>query len=99
MYSQNYHMKVYFISFFVVSYLTLSRDANAQLNFGVKGGLSVASARFDSDRDIDTDYTLKFNAGVLAQIPLGEKFYLQPELMYSQGDTKHLDVYFWKKRP
>jgi hypothetical protein len=59
----------------------LTDDANCQLKYGFKGGLNLAKGKFDEGT---TAYTLKFHLGFLANFSLGKKFYLQPELIYSQ---------------
>ncbi len=57
-------------------------NVNAQdIKFGAKAGLNFVSISGGDTEElgINTD----FNFGVLAEIPISEKFSLQPELMYS----------------
>lgn len=67
-------------------------NANAQeIKFGAKGGLNFATLTGDVSNDVD--YVTAFNVGILAEIPLTEKFSFQPELMYSgQGYSIGDDV-------
>ena len=60
--------------------------ANAQFQFGAKGGLNFATL---SGSDIDGAKTLvNFNVGVFARLPLIERLSLQPELVYSVQGAK-----------
>ena len=62
----------------VVLFTTLSQ---AQLlKFGVKAGLNYANF---SGSDLQTDAITSYHAGLSAQIKLGEKLSVQPEVMYS----------------
>lgn len=55
---------------------------NAQkINFGAKAGLNFAS--ITGDNIVDSGPTTGIHFGVLAEIPLSEKFSFQPELLYS----------------
>ncbi len=66
-------------------------NVNAQeIKFGAKVGLNFASIVGDNTGELDpiTD----FNFGLLAEIPLSEKFSFQPELIYSgQGSDVALN--------
>ncbi|MDT0677542.1 porin family protein [Autumnicola musiva] len=66
--------------------------SNAQefVQFGIKGGANFAS--FTGD-DYDSESRTAFNVGVLAEIPLADKFSIQPEVLYSaQGfDISEID--------
>ncbi len=55
---------------------------NAQeIKFGAKGGLNFAS--ITGDNIDESGLTTGIHFGVLAEIPLSEKFSFQPELLYS----------------
>lgn len=55
---------------------------NAQdVQFGVKGGLNFASISGDNSKEFGTVSAFQF--GVMAEVPLTEKFSFQPELLYS----------------
>lgn len=57
-------------------------NVNAQeIKFGAKAGFNLASISGDNTKE--TDAVTSFNFGVLAEIPISEKFSFQPELMYS----------------
>jgi len=59
-------------------------NLNAQeIKFGAKAGLNFSTISGDNTRELDIGITTDFNFGVLAEIPISEKFSFQPELMYS----------------
>ncbi|MEG2100617.1 MAG: porin family protein [Flavobacterium sp.] len=61
--------------------------ANAQkTRFGVKGGLNISTV-VGGDVD-DTKSLIGFHVGGLAEIHVVEKFFIQPELLYSAQGTK-----------
>ena len=63
---------------------------NAQTSFGAKAGLNSATLIGDVDGNKSL---IGFNAGVFAEIPLADSFYLQPELLYStQGTDDYLNL-------
>jgi hypothetical protein len=79
-------MKLPSLIFFVlILSCVFTTTVSGQVIFGAKGGLSLANVSFE---DLDTEFMLTFNAGFLTRIPLAERFYLQPELMYSQKGYK-----------
>ena len=55
--------------------------ANAQINFGIKGGLNFSNVKFPGSPNNTT--RLGFNAGLLLQVSIFKMFMLQPELLYS----------------
>ncbi|MFC0776542.1 porin family protein [Flavobacterium sp. HJSW_4] len=57
-----------------------------QTRFGVKGGLNISNV---VGGDVDNNKTLVgFHVGGLAEIHVVEKFYIQPELLYSAQGAK-----------
>ncbi|MDO7171824.1 porin family protein [Mariniflexile sp. AS56] len=57
-------------------------NVNAQeIKFGAKGGLNFAT--ISGDNTEATEPVTAFNFGLVAEIPINEKFSFQPELMYS----------------
>lgn len=75
----------------VVLFGTTTLSAQEYWNFGVKGGLNIAN--FTGDDFSSDNSRTSFNVGLLAEIPLMDKFSLQPEVMYSgQGyEIKEID--------
>lgn len=65
---------------------------SSPITFGVKAGFNATTiSRNDSnDGYYDNDQKMKagFNAGVFANIPVAEKFSIQPELLFSQLGSK-----------
>lgn len=51
------------------------------IKFGAKGGLNFATLSGDNTGDIGT--VTAFNFGLMAELPITEKFSFQPELLYS----------------
>lgn len=68
----------------VILFISITNLSEAQVRFGIKGGLNYTSlSNIDKAKDL-VDMKSGFHAGLLlnAQLPLG--FALQPELLYSQ---------------
>lgn len=79
--------------FIIAAVLLLSLSVTyAQLNFGIKAGYnsslsfsninSVANGSYNLN-SVQAEMWNNFQAGLFARIGLGEKFYFQPELLYS----------------
>lgn len=61
-----------------------SLSAQESVYFGVKGGVNFSTFSGDGFRDFENpDSRTSFNLGLLAEIPLSEKFSIQPEVLYS----------------
>jgi hypothetical protein len=89
----------------MVTVMAVGVAFTADLNFGVRTGLSLASISMDPEFDewgppTDDKMTFKFYAGLWMQYPLGENMGLMTELNYVQkGDNKKIsdtsdDVWF-----
>lgn len=75
-------MKKIFLS--VVAVLALGSAAQAQeVNFGIKGGVNIATVGTDADNE-DFESKTGFTIGGIAEIKFSETFAIQPELLYSQ---------------
>ncbi|MFD2562171.1 porin family protein [Aquimarina rubra] len=73
----------------VVLFLGLITVMNAQeesIRFGAKAGLNLANITGDGTENLDM--RTSFHIGALVEIPLSDKFALQPELMYSAQGAK-----------
>ena len=65
---------------------TYSQNDTPAPQFGVKGGVNIST--LTSDDFDDPDSRTSFNAGVFLEIPLNDRFSIQPEVLYSeQGFT------------
>lgn len=65
--------------------------SSSPVTFGVKGGLSLSNFSDNNNRDYyDDENKMKagFHAGVFVNIPVAEKFSVQPELLFSQLGSK-----------
>jgi hypothetical protein len=66
--------------------------ANAQIQFGVKGGLNLANVSVSGDNG-GNSYSMKpdFHIGALVSIPAFSTFTIQPELVFSGQGSKVKD--------
>ncbi len=73
---------------FAIALIGLGTTVNAQeyWNFGVKGGVNFTN--MTSDGFDDTNSRTGFNIGLLAEIPAGDRFSVQPEVLYSTQGTE-----------
>lgn len=66
--------------------------SSSPITFGVKAGFNATTISRNDDKDgyYDNDQKMKagFNAGVFVNIPVAEKFSIQPELLFSQLGSK-----------
>jgi hypothetical protein len=89
-------MKKIILSLSIIAIATLS--ANAQIKFGLKGGLNASNIIGDhslnADENNDAAFTLQYltkvgyNFGAFVNLPIKGKFSLQPEVMYSFQGAK-----------
>ena len=57
-------------------------NANAQeINFGAKGGINIANISGENTSNLEP--VAAFNFGLMAEIPISQKFSFQPEVMFS----------------
>src|SRR5690348_16483305 len=68
------------IFFFIISFLAAAASFS-QVEYGVKGGLNLATVRYLNDDN--TKARLGFNAGFFAEVPLQENLFVRPEILYS----------------
>src|SRR4051812_48983008 len=73
---------------FLAASLFIAGAVNAQVKFGVKGGLDVSNITKTNDPNFSTDYTTGFNAGVTLEIPIVGPLGVQPEVVYAQKGYK-----------
>lgn len=65
---------------------TTASFAQSAARFGVKAGLNVSNITGSDSRDQDS--RLSFNGGLVAELPVSDRFSIQPEVIYSaQGST------------
>lgn len=65
--------------------------STSPVTFGVKAGFNASTlSKYDGYDGYDNDQKLKpgFNAGVFVNIPVAEKFSVQPEVLFSQLGSK-----------
>lgn len=62
-----------------------TQAAMAQVNFGIKGGLNITKIDNKSFKD---EFSYGYHLGGFAEIGIGKKFGIQPEVLFSQYQTK-----------
>lgn len=81
------------LSLLLFTAATLASTANAQIQFGVKGGFNIAEILTSDHQSVYVNNQpmgirnfprTDFHAGLLVSIPLFKNFTLQPEAVYSQ---------------
>jgi hypothetical protein len=76
----------------VLAVTTVTTLSYAQVQFGVKAGVNIATATGSGTTDIPGKASLiDFNGGGLVSIPVSEAFSVQPELVYSGQGVKGSD--------
>lgn len=74
--------------FSVCTALIMVTLCNAQINFGVKAGLSFANQRMEQDgRELNTKGRTFFHAGVVADMQVYDAIHVQPQLLISKKGT------------
>ncbi|MBP9792463.1 MAG: PorT family protein [Flavobacterium sp.] len=77
-------------SLITVLFLLVFATGHTQLlKLGAKAGLNYANF---SGSDLQTDAITSYHAGLTAQIKLGQKFSVQPELMYSTQGASYKNL-------
>jgi hypothetical protein len=61
-------------------------NAQKGVDFGLKGGINFSN--MTSDNFAENDSKTGFHIGLISEIPLGDKFSVQPEILYSSQGTK-----------
>lgn len=76
-------MKKLTIALFILLSITLTaKQAQAQVDFGIRGGVNIASL---NDTDLDAQSNVGFMAGFYLQYPIANSpIVIQPEVLYSQ---------------
>ena len=77
-----------FIAFTISSYFTFAQDFREKLNFGLKAGANYANVYSEEGEDFVADGKIGFAGGAFVNIPLGNFFAIQPEIMFSQKGFK-----------
>lgn len=78
-------MKKLLFSLFVLSFIGMSAQS-----FGLKAGFNFANIS-DVYSDESTSSKMGFHAGVFSNIPVAERFMVQPELLYNQKGMEYDD--------
>lgn len=71
--------------------VTTSSSAQEYWNFGVKGGVNFTN--MTSDGFEDNNSRTGFHLGVLAEIPVSDRFSVQPEVLYSAQGTEATRIF------
>ncbi len=81
--------KILLISLAILS-LTITVKSQEKIQFGIKGAVNFTN--MTSDILIDKEYKIGFHIGVLSEIPFGDKFSLQAEILYSIYGSKGKEI-------
>ena len=65
----------------VVTVLGFTNVTAQKIKFGAKGGINIANIKGDNTSSLDP--VAAFNLGLMAEIPISQKFSFQPEVMFS----------------
>jgi hypothetical protein len=65
--------------------IILTQAAMAQINFGIKGGLNITKI---DDKAFKDEFSYGYHLGGFAEIGLGKKLGIQPEVLFNQYETK-----------
>ncbi|CAM4130720.1 porin family protein [Zobellia nedashkovskayae] len=75
--------------FFLTALLTITAINAQDFNFGVKGGINIASVGGSAYSSLGSLGTkVSFHLGGVAEFPITEKISVQPELLYSSQGTR-----------
>lgn len=78
-------------AFIIICLFTISfTDSFSQIKAGLKAGLNFCNVKFPEPSDTKT--RVAFYGGVQAEIAVGKKFILQPELLYSQKGFRYYSL-------
>lgn len=67
----------------------------SQIEFGVKGGLNLATVRYINTEN--SKARLGWNTGIMVQVPLNQDLFVQPELLYSSKGFGYNAIGFGNK--
>ncbi len=90
--SDNMKKKIFLLSIAILALTTLKSQDKIQ--FGIKGGANFTNMTSDMTSEvlIEKEYKIGFHTGVLVEIPFGDKFSLQPEILYSTFGSKGKEI-------
>ncbi|WP_378173303.1 porin family protein [Aquimarina sp. SS2-1] len=80
--------KLFFLAIALIGFITISSAQS--FKFGIKGGVNFAN--IDAGSRFDPDARTGFHIGAVATLGLGDKFALQPEVLYSAQGSDDLKV-------
>ena len=86
--------KILLLSIAILTLTTLKSQEKIQ--FGIKGGVNFTNmtSNMTSEILIEKEYKTGFHTGILFEIPFGDKFSLQPEILYSTYGSKGKEIMF-----
>ena len=73
-------MKKFLLPLLALAAFNFGTAQEESIRFGIKAGLNFANL---VDEDLDGDIKIGINGGAVIEIPLSEKFALQPEVLFS----------------
>lgn len=84
-------------SFLIFLFLLINIElSHAQTTFGVKAGMNASTGEFKPYQEENLNYIIRYHAGLLAEIKIYKKFFIKPELLYSNKGWNTSTTYFNK---
>lgn len=83
-------MKTIKISFLLALVTMVATSVQAQVSFGIRGGVNFSNinGKDAADDKLENKLIPGFNAGVNVEIPVADEFFVQPGLLFSTKGTK-----------
>ncbi len=72
-------------SFFLILSILIAQVSMAQIHLGIKGGVNITKVQGKSFRD---EFNYGYHLGGFAEIGLGKKWAIQPEVLFNQYQTR-----------
>ena len=70
---------------FLIACVLFAQAAMSQINFGIKGGANITKVEGKAFRD---EFRYGYHLGGFAEIGLGDKLSIQPEVLFNQYQTR-----------
>jgi hypothetical protein len=91
---KRYTMKKSILSLFILMALCAAVNSYGQASFGIKGSFDMfnITIKNSSGNKVETSMIPKFDAGVFAEVPVADEFFIRPELLLATKGAKMKDV-------
>ncbi len=83
-------MKNYLKLIFSISFVVVVLNVQGQIKFGPKVGLNLSTETLKAQGvSIDSKFLVGYNFGIISEIPLKDKFVLQPGILFSTKGSNY----------